>query len=174
MYLDLTAAIRTVDAKHILFIEGTHFSTISSDEDGFAGLPPAWDPQMAWSFHKYWDANTTAAIQGYLDLRANTQRPVWNGETGEDRTTGWSGAMIALLEANKIGWNLWTYKKVDNDADFYSIPSPPNWSLMRTYLQGGAMPSQGDANTIMGALADNAATSRCTLQTDWLKETFNK
>ena len=34
-------------------------------------LLPAWDPQMAWSFHKYWDENTTAAIQPYLDPAQN-------------------------------------------------------------------------------------------------------
>jgi hypothetical protein len=99
---------------------------------------------------------------------------VWNGETGEDNASGWSGAMIALLEANKIGWNEWTYKKVANSADFYSVATPPNWKAMQTYLQGGAMPSQADANTIMMALADNAATSKCTLQSAWLKEIFGK
>lgn len=177
MYLDVTAAIRAVDPNHVLFFEGTNWSSIDSSPggaNGFAGLAPAWDPQMAWAFHKYWDANTTAAIQGYLDLRTSTSRPVWNGETGEDNTAGWSGAMIALLEANKIGWNEWTYKKVANSADFYSIPPPPNWSKMQTYLQGGAMPSQADATTIMMALADNAATAKCTLKAAWLKEVFGK
>jgi hypothetical protein len=129
---------------------------------------------MAWAFHKYWDDNTTAAIQGYLDLRTATHRPVWNGETGEDNTDGWSGKMITLLEANGIGWNEWTFKKVANDADFYSIATPPNWDKMQTYLQGGAMPSQTDANTIMMALAANAATSKCALQSAWLSEIFGK
>ena len=93
MYLDVTAAIRAVDPNHVLFFEGAHWSSIDVSAkgiDGFAGLPPAWDAQMAWSFHKYWDATTTASIQGYLDLRDATQRPVWNGETGEDAHTGWS------------------------------------------------------------------------------------
>ncbi len=57
----------------------------------------------------------------YLDLRTSSNRPVWNGETGEDTTSGWSGAMIKLLEANKIGWNEWTYKKVAQSENFYSI-----------------------------------------------------
>jgi endoglucanase len=173
-YVDITAAIRAVDPNHILFFEGTKWSTIDGSTNGFSGLAPAWDPQMAWAFHKYWDANTEAAIQGYLDLRATTNRPVWNGETGEDQTSGWSGAMIALLEAHKIGWNMWTYKKVANSANFYSINPPPGWSTMTTYLSGGAMPSQADANTIMLALAANAASSKCVLQKAWLKQIFNK
>ena len=177
MYVDITAAIRAVDPHHILFFEGTNWSSIDSSAggtNGFTGLAPAWDPQMAWAFHKYWDGNTEAAIKGYLDLRTATNRPVWNGETGEDKTTGWSGAMIALLEGHQIGWNMWTNKKVANTANFYSINAPPNWSKMKTYLEGGAMPSQADANTIMLALAANAATGKCVLQTAWLKEIFNK
>jgi hypothetical protein len=176
MYLDITKAIRAVDPNHVLFFEGTSWSAIdtSGGKDGFAGLGPAWDPQMAWAFHKYWDDNTTAAIQGYLDLRTSTQRPVWNGETGEDQKTGWSGAMIALLEANGIGWNVWTYKKVSNDAEFYSITPPAQWSVMQAYFKGGAAPAAADAKAIMMELAGNAATAKCTLQAAWLKEVFGK
>jgi len=179
LYVDITSAIRAVDSHHILFFEGTNWSAIDAmGNNGFAGLAPAWDSQMAWAFHKYSNGNTTADIQGYLDLRTSTNRPVWNGETGEDTTTGWSGAMIALLEANHIGWNEWTFKKVDNDTDFYSIPSPPNWNAMAAYLTSYAATHSGaappDARAIMMALANNAATGNCTLQTVWLKETFNK
>jgi endoglucanase len=174
MYLDITTAIRAVDTNHVIFFEGTNWSSIdTSGNNGFSGLEPAWDPQMAWAFHKYWDGNTTADIQGYLDLRTSTNRPVWNGETGEDNTTGWSGQMIALLEANKIGWNEWTYKKVDNNADFYSINSPANWSTVTSYLEnGGSVPA--NMSTIVMDLAANAATNQCVLQTAWLKMIFNK
>ena len=122
-------------------------------------LLPAWDPQMAWSFHKYWDSNTTAAIQPYLDLRTTSHRPVWNGETGEDNKTGWSGAMIALLETNKIGWNEWTYKKSGGQTtNPYTIADPPNWTAMATYLAKGGTPPT-DATTTMLTLAANAATA---------------
>jgi aryl-phospho-beta-D-glucosidase BglC (GH1 family) len=178
MYLDITTAIRSVDPNHILFFEGTNWSSDDGSTHGFAGLQPPWDPQMAWSFHKYWDANTTAAIQPYLDLRTQSNRPVWNGETGEDNTSGWSGAMIALLEANKIGWNEWTFKKVEQNANYYSITAPPNWSATATYLANyaanGSASAPTDLSTTMMTLAANAATSKCTLQTAWLKETFNK
>jgi hypothetical protein len=45
---------------------------------------------------------------------------------------------------------------------------------MKTYLQGGARPSQASANTIMMALAANAATSACALQPQWLHDTFGR
>jgi aryl-phospho-beta-D-glucosidase BglC (GH1 family) len=178
MYLDLTTAIRAVDPNHIIFFEGTNWSSDDGSTHGFAGLQPPWDPQMAWSFHKYWDANTTAAIQPYLDLRTSSNRPVWNGETGEDTSSGWSGAMIKLLEANKIGWNEWTYKKVAQSANFYSITQPASWSATATYIANFAANGSGtapsDLNATMTELANNAATSKCALQSAWLKEVFNK
>ncbi len=175
-YVDVTAAIRSVDPNHVLFFEGTNWSSSDGTTDGFAALEPAWDPQMAWSFHKYWDANTTRAIQPYLDLRARTIRPVWNGETGEDDADGWSGDMVTLLGANDIGWNEWTYKKVDNTANFYSIARPDGWDAMATYLATYADTGVGtppaDAQTVMMTLAANAATSQCSLNAPWLSETF--
>jgi aryl-phospho-beta-D-glucosidase BglC (GH1 family) len=174
MYVDITAAIRAVDRNHILFIEGTKWSSIDNSTNGFAGLLPAWDPQMAWAFHKYWDANTTAAIQPYLDLRKTSNRPIWNGETGEDNKVGWSGAMIALCEANTIGWNEWTYKKSGGqNSNPYTIVDPPNWSAMASYLANGGSPPV-NASTIMMTLADNALTSKCTYNAAWVKEVFNK
>lgn len=178
MYLDLTSAIRTVDPHHVIFVEGTNWS----QDPGFDGLTPAWDPQLAWAFHKYWDENNQASIQGYLDLRTKTNRPVWNGETGEN-TDSWNQAMIALLEANKIGWNMWTYKKVEcggsceagNMTDPYSIQAPANYAKMSSYLAGkGSAPAAADATKIMMALADNAATSKCTYSASYVKAVFGK
>lgn len=117
-------------------------------------------------------------MKPYLDLRTKSGRPVWNGETGENKSSGWSAAMIALHEKNHIGWNEWTFKKVKQSANFYSIPEPANWSSMLTFFKAwykdpkAAPPA--DAATIMMDLANSAATSKCTLQTSWLKATFNK
>ena len=179
MYVDITTAIRSVDPNHILFFEGTNWSSDDGSTHGFAGIDTPWDPQMAYSFHKYWDNNTTAAIQPYLDLRTKSNRPVWNGETGEDSKTGWSGAMIKLLESNKIGWNEWTYKKVDvsQNTNPYSIVQPPNWSAMATYLTNFAKNGSGTAPSgamaTMMTLADNAQTSKCVYNSAWVKEVFN-
>lgn len=93
---------------------------------------------------------------------------------GEDETPGWSGAMIALLEQHDIGWNMWTYKKVENSANYYSIPAPTGWPAMKAYLEGGAAPPRDQAAAIMLELAANASTSSCTLQTEWLEQTFGR
>jgi aryl-phospho-beta-D-glucosidase BglC (GH1 family) len=186
MYQDLTKAIRAVDPHHILFFEGANWST----GNGFSGLEPAaQDPQSAWSFHEYlgFTSNTNftqADLQPYLDVRTKTGRPMWHGETGE-HSYAWFTSTIALDEQNKMGWNLWTYKKANdksNDYDptgtdptqAYSINEPTNYGAMQTYLQGGAAPAQADANTIMMAFAANAATKACQYNAGWVKAVWNK
>ncbi len=173
-YLDVTHAIREVDPEHILFVEG-------GDDwaKGFSGLEPAWDAQMVWTFHKYWDDNDEDSIAPFLALRERTQRPLWNGETGEDETRGWSKAMIALLESHGIGWNEWTYKKLaPSDTNPYSIPAPRGWDDMADYLAAHArgLPDAppADARAIMEELADNAALERCTCNERWLHDVFGK
>jgi hypothetical protein len=65
-YRKITAAIREVDQKHIIFIEGNGWG------NNYNGLIPIWDNNMAFSFHKYWNYNDDATIQFALDLRENT------------------------------------------------------------------------------------------------------
>jgi aryl-phospho-beta-D-glucosidase BglC (GH1 family) len=188
MYKDITTAIRAVDTHHVLFFEGAYWSTIDSSgsPNGFDGLSPAWDDQMAWSFHEYVDLNTNAPLtqsllDKYIALRTSTNRPIWHGETGE-HDYAWLKATVALDEANKIGWNLWTYKKAnDKSHDYdpsgadptqaYSIDEPANYSSMLSYLDGsGSAPS--NASTIMLAFAANAATTTCQYNSGWVQATF--
>ncbi len=171
MYLDLTAAVRSVDPNHILFVEGTNWS----QDPGFDGLKPAWDPQMAWSMHLYnFDSKALVPLKPYTDLRTSTNRPVWDGETGENDDT-WLSGMVAELEAAKIGWNMWTYKKIGDTTQAYTIKAPANYAKMQSYLAGkGSAPAQADATTIMMALADNAASAKCTYNAAYVKAVFNK
>jgi hypothetical protein len=157
-YLDVTKAIRSVDPNHILFVEGPDFAM---SVKGMCSLEPAWDENMVFVFHKYWDKNEEATIQGYLDVSGRTNRPLWNGETGENNNK-WAQEMIALCEKNDIGWNWWTYKKVDSSSQPYTIHSPAGYQKIRDYVNGkGPKPSQEETATIMLALADNAATGKC-------------
>jgi aryl-phospho-beta-D-glucosidase BglC (GH1 family) len=186
MYQDLTKAIRAVDAHHILIFEGAQWSTGT----GFSGLEAAAtaDPQTAWSFHEYIDLNnntnmTQSDLDPYISVRTATNRPIWHGETGE-HNYAWLTNTIKLDEMNKIGWNMWTYKKANEQSTYdpsgadptsaYDINEPASYSAMRTYLQGGAAPSQSVANTVMMALATNAATTTCQYNAGWVKAVFNK
>ena len=54
LYVTLRDTIRAVDPNHILFIEGNWYAS------DFTGLIPAFDDNMVYAFHRYWDAVTPA------------------------------------------------------------------------------------------------------------------
>ncbi|MES1223846.1 MAG: cellulase family glycosylhydrolase, partial [Bacteroidota bacterium] len=73
---DITKAIREVDKKHIIIIEGNGWG------NNYKGILPPWDNNMVLSFHKYWNYNNTGAIKHILEARNTYNVPVWLGETG--------------------------------------------------------------------------------------------
>ena len=62
-------------------------------------------------------------------MRSNYGVPLWMGESGEN-SNHWYYEVFKLLEENNIGWNFWTHKKVENNANFpYRISYRPKNSL---------------------------------------------
>ncbi len=104
LMMDITAAIRKVDKRHMIIIEGNCWG------NNYDGVFPLWDKNTVISFHKYWNYNTPGSIQKFLDIRKNLDVPVWLGETGEN-SNAWFTDVLALLDAHKIGWNMWPWKK---------------------------------------------------------------
>jgi hypothetical protein len=101
---EITATIRKVDKKHIIFIEGNCWA------NNYEGIFPLWDDNMVISFHKYWNYTNNESIQKFLDYRKKYNVPVWMGETGEN-SNAWFTDVVSLLEKNKIGWAMWPLKK---------------------------------------------------------------
>lgn len=102
---EITKAIREVDNKHIIIIEGNGFS------NNYNGILPPWDSNMVLSFHKYWTFNTDKEIKSMLDARDKYNIPVWVGESGENSNV-WFTEAIALFEKHNIGWSWWPAKKM--------------------------------------------------------------
>ncbi|RYY54452.1 MAG: carbohydrate-binding protein [Chitinophagaceae bacterium] len=102
---EITEAIRAVDKKHIVIIEGNGWG------NNYAGFDPDWDKNMALSFHKYWNYNDSASISNMVRMRTKYNLPVWLGETGENSNT-WFTDAIRLFETNNIGWAWWPLKKI--------------------------------------------------------------
>ena len=105
LLLEITSAIRSIDKKHILIIEGNGWG------NNYRGMLPPWDNNMILSFHKYWNLNDQASIQYILNYRDQYNVPVWLGETGENSNT-WFTEAIRLFNANNIGWSWWPLKKL--------------------------------------------------------------
>src|SRR5665647_398739 len=71
LLMDITQAIREVDKKHIIIIEGNGWG------NNYNGMLPTWDNNMVLSFHKYWNNNDKGSIQSILNIRDKYNVPVW-------------------------------------------------------------------------------------------------
>jgi endoglucanase len=162
----ITDSIRTVDKNHLVFAEGNWYAT------DFSGLTPAWDTNMAWSFHKYWNPNDYAAFQGYLNLRASTNTPLWMGESGENSNQWFSNA-LTLLEGYQIGWAWWTLKKMETISAPFSVKKHAGFDALLKYWNGqGPQPTQALALNSLLAQAQLFDAALCVPHPDVLHALF--
>lgn len=160
LYIRLTDTIRAVDNNHLLFIEGNWYAT------DFNGLTPAWDDNMSYSFHKYWNGNTQSSIQYLVDLRNNTNRPLWLGETGEN-SNKWFVDCVELMKTNNIGWAWWPHKKIESIAGPLSAYLLPAYQTLLNYWSGTApRPSAAYAYSALMAQANALLIENCRYQKD--------
>ena len=168
LYIRLTDTIRSVDNNHILFIEGNYFAT------DFNGLTPAWDENMSYSFHKYWNGNTQSSIQYLIDLRNSTNVPLWLGETGEN-SNQWFVECIELMTTNNIGWAWWPHKKISSISGPLSIPLLPAYqSLLNYWTNGGTPPSSSTAFAALMAQVNVMKIEQCKYNKDVIDAMFRQ
>ncbi|MDB5012089.1 MAG: glycosyl hydrolase family 5 [Daejeonella sp.] len=148
LMMDITSAIRQVDKKHIIIIEGNGFG------NNYRGVLPAWDDNMVLSFHKYGNFNTTGAIQGFLDLREKYNIPLWLGESGENSNT-WFTEAIGLAERNDIGWAWWQEKKMGINNPLEVKVTPAYQKLLDYWSKKGSKPSEEEAWATLTELLEN-------------------
>lgn len=159
LYGRLTTAIREVDKNHMLVIEGNWFA------NDFSGLTLAWDNNMCYSFHKYWTVNNTASIQWVLDLRNNTNCPIWLGESGEN-SNRWFTDCIELMEKNNIGWSFWPVKK-SGVNNILKVTTNSDYTDLINYWKGTATkPTVDKAFQAVMTFANNHKLENCVIQYD--------
>lgn len=148
LMVDITKAIREVDKKHIIIIEGNGFG------NNYNGIMPTWDDNLVMSFHKYGNFNNQASISRFLDLRETNNIPLWLGESGENSNT-WFTEAIALAEKNDIGWAWWQNKKM-NINNPLEIKQPENYQKFLDYTSGkGPKPTGEEGWKILQELLNN-------------------
>ena len=148
LMMDITTAIREVDKKHIIIIEGNGFG------NNYNGVLPAWDDNTVVSFHKYGNFNTVKAINHFLELRDKYNLPLWLGESGENSNT-WFYECIQLVESNDIGWAWWQNKKM-NINNPLEIKIPEGYSHLQDYWAGkGEKPTEAEAWKTLQQLLEN-------------------
>ncbi len=156
LYKRLTAAIREVDSKHIVIVEGADWA------NDWSVFTKPFDKNMVYQFHYYcWDNPTTLkSIRQYLDYRTRLNAPVWVGETGErDDAIYW--ATTEYFEANNIGWSFWPWKKMEAHNAPFSVKAPAQWGEVTAYSHGGAKPSPEVAQQAFDQLLTNIRLENC-------------
>lgn len=156
LYKRITKAIREVDSKHIVIVEGADWA------NDWSVFTKPFDKNMVYQFHYYcWDTPATLkSIQQYLDYRARFNAPVWVGETGErDNTIYW--ATTEYFEKNNIGWSFWPWKKMETSNTPFSIKQPADWGTVIAYSRGGAKPSPVVAQRAFDELLKNIRVQNC-------------
>ncbi len=156
LYQRVAKAIREVDAKHIIILEGVDWA------NDWSVFSKPFDKNLVYQFHYYcWDNPARLkSIQAYLDYRKRFNTPVWVGETGErDNTIYW--ATTEYFEANNIGWSFWPWKKMDTQNTPFSVKPPANWEAVAAYSRNGEKPSPEIARKAFDELLRNIRLENC-------------
>lgn len=168
LYLDITAAIRSVDINHILFIEGNWFA------NDFTNLTPPWDDLLVYSPHKYWSINDQASIQGFLDMREQFDVPLYLGETGEN-SNPWFHDAVKLFDEHNIGWAWWPMKKIESIAGPLSVIKTPEYQdLLDYWNDGGIRPSADVVYATLMETAELLKIENCIYQKDVIDAMFRQ
>ncbi|HMH23931.1 MAG TPA: cellulase family glycosylhydrolase [Puia sp.] len=148
LMMDITKAIRAVDKRHIIIIEGNGFG------NNYNGILPAWDDNMVLSFHKYGNFNDEAAIRRFTDLREKYNMPLWMGESGENSNT-WFTDAIRLVESKDIGWAWWQLKKIGINNPL-EVRLTPSYQKLLDYWNGkGPVLSATEAQSALNEFLEN-------------------
>ncbi|MBZ2197321.1 glycoside hydrolase family 5 protein [Occultella gossypii] len=156
LYRDLTATIRAIDPDHLIMYEGLHWA---SDVSIFTEV---WDANSAIQFHRYWAPPDRAGIARYLEVRDRLGLPIYMGEGGENGTD-WLAAAFGLYTAHGIGWNFWTWKKIDNPHSPAVVVPPTGWDAVSGYAAGTHERPEPDAAwATLLALVEAVRLPNCT------------
>ncbi|MBW8191594.1 glycoside hydrolase family 5 protein [Neiella marina] len=163
-YIELTKAFRAVDnGTKIMFLEGGFWGQNMKD------LLPAWDPNIAYSYHAYPAPTSIAEFPQSVQDVMDAGHPVWFGEWGENwNELDWhdwlafNTQVTALMEARPVGWSWWTTKKFARSTQPWQCFHPAGFSVIRNYLSNrGPKPEKDVAKRILLQMADNLATDQC-------------
>jgi hypothetical protein len=158
LYRELTAAIREIDPHHMIMYEGSHWAT------NWTIFTEVWDENSVLQFHKYWSPPDLPSITPYIETGARLGLPVYMGEGGEN-DLDWLQTAFQLYEDHGIGWNFWTWKKVETLTSPCSVAAPHGWDAIRDYTAGKAdRPDPTAAWRTLLELLDNFDIAKCRYQ----------
>jgi len=169
LYKRITAAIREIDKRHMITLEGCDWA------NDWSVFSAPFDNNIFHQFHFYcWERPTKLNdISRFVEHRKRLNTPVWVGETGEkDNAIYW--ATTQYFEANNIGWSFWPWKKMDTTNTPYSIKPPEGWDAIRAYTRGGDKPAAEAAQKAFDQLVENIKLENCVYFPDVVNAIFRR
>ncbi|MBN1361844.1 MAG: cellulase family glycosylhydrolase [Sedimentisphaerales bacterium] len=169
LYKRITAAIRRVDSRHMITLEGADWA------NDWSVFSVPFDDNVFYQFHYYcWDRpDTLKGIDQFLSRRSELNRPVWVGETGEKENTIYWGT-TQYFETHNIGWSFWPWKKMDTTNTPYSIERPSGWDQIVAYSRGQGKPSAEVAQKAFDELIENIKLENCVCFPDVVNAIFRR
>ncbi len=161
LYKRITAAIRRIDSRHMITLEGADWA------NDWSVFSQPFDDNLFYQFHFYcWDRpDTLKGIDRFIVRRNELNAPVWVGETGEKENTIYWGT-TQLFETHNIGWSFWPWKKMDTTNTPYSIERPSGWDQIVAYSRGQGKPSAEVARKAFDELIENIKLENCVYYPD--------
>lgn len=153
-YDDCIAAIREIDKKHIIILEGTDGS---SNPTVFT---KRFDDNSVISPHMYCLMPSEETFAPWIELSEKFNLPLWLGETGRGRPE-WFTASYTLALQLGIGVNFWPWKRTAWKVGACSVPAPKDWEDIVAYTKGGKHPGYERAQRILDEFLHNMLYENC-------------
>jgi endoglucanase len=170
LYKRVTQAIRKVDRRHMITVEGADWA------NDWSVFSKPFDKNLLYQFHYYcWDRPANLkGINQYLARRTEWQAPIFAGETGESDNRIYWGT-TDFFEANNIGWSFWPWKKMQTINTPYSITPPEGWDAIVAYSRGeDEKPTPEQAQKAFDGLLRNIQLSNCVFQPNVVNALFHR
>lgn len=171
-YEETIRRVRTIDKKHMFFIQPPAFShKVSFLDRGF-------DPECHnWCYviHLYSFEADMKSFYHYIEPSYRLNVPCWLGEGRSDYQ-----AMAGLLEMQAeygIGYNLFVYKYMETvdeaDCGLISYPRPEGWDRIMNYIkEGGPRPSYEESQRLMDAWIEACRFEHGKIRQEMIPYTF--
>lgn len=143
LYRRLTRAIRDVDARHMIILEGAHWATDFSVFDDYT--PEEAADNIVLEFHKYWSDPDEESLAPFVETAKRLNVPLWMGEGGENNLQ-WYTYAFPMYERLGIGWCFWAYKKMEVPNSPVTFEKPEGWDQITAYLDGRGTPRAGSGS----------------------------
>ena len=160
-YDDAIARIRRHDRNHIVFLEGTLFST---NMDIFHRAYDSGCGNWGISIHLYNVSPEVRELYKFIEVQHRLNVPVWIGE-GRLKDPGMA-VFYEIAASHHMGYNLWVWKSVVNDEDSgaaaYALPEGFD-AVLKYCTEGGPRPGYAESRRLFDAMLENLRYENCSV-----------